>query len=355
MSKEFSGRTVFIPHDFMTNEVLADVAGRLEARGVEVVRGPESRPGEKVSYPKEHWPEWFGRAEVAMFSSRNVCTREMLEYAPRLVGVVNPTIGLETVDVPAATELGIIVGHGATPQNFLGMAESTIMLMLMSMYRPLNSSDVLHGRRPRPKPTPADSWGRMMLNRTVGLVGFGRIARGVAERLQGWNMRILAADPYAKPETVPAYVQLTELDTLLRESDIVSVLVAITPETRGIIGEREISLMKPDACIINTARGDAIDEPALIRALQAKRIAYAALDTFQVEPPAPDNPLRAMTENTFLTPHMVGHTKDVFASFGPAAEENITRILKGEPPLYCKNPEVIPKWRERMARIAAAR
>jgi len=278
----------------------------------------------------------------------------MLEYAPRLVGVVNPTIGLETVDVPAATEFGIIVGHGATPQNFLGMAEATVMLMLMSMYRPNASSDVLHGRRQRPKPTATDSWARMMMNRTVGLVGFGRIARGVAERLQGWNMRILAADPYARPETVPSNVQLVDLDTLLRESDIVSVLVAITPETKGIIGEREIGLMKPDACIINTARGDAIDEPALTRALAEKRIAYAALDTFQVEPPAEDNPLRKL-DNTFLTPHMVGHTKDVFASFGPAAEENITRILRGELPLHCKNPEAEPKWRERMARIAAAR
>ena len=136
MSNEFAGRTVFIPQDFMLVDVFNDIAGRLKARGVDVIRGPESIPGQKVAFPKERWAEWFGRAEVAMFSSRNVCTREILEYAPRLRGVVNPTIGLETVDLDAAKDLGIIVGHGATPENFLGMSEATVMLMLMLMYPP---------------------------------------------------------------------------------------------------------------------------------------------------------------------------------------------------------------------------
>ena len=112
---DFKGRTVFIPQDFMLVDVFNEITQRLEARGIEVIRGPESRPGEKVSFPKEHWDQWFSRAEVAMFSTRNICTREMMAYAPRLRGIVNPTIGLETVDTDAANELGIIVGHGATP------------------------------------------------------------------------------------------------------------------------------------------------------------------------------------------------------------------------------------------------
>lgn len=344
--------TVFIAQDFMLVEVLEEIARRLGARGIEVVRGPESRPGEKTIFPRERWAEWFGRAEVAMFSSRSVCSRELLEAAPRLVGVVNPTIGLDTVNVPAATELGVIVGHGATPENFNSMAEATVMLMLMCLYNPAATSDVLHGRRARPRPTPSSMWARMLMGRAVGLVGFGRIGRAVAARLRGWEARLLVADPYVKPDSVPEHVELAGLDRVLAESDVVAVLVAVTPETRRLIGERELALMKPEAFLINTARGDAVDEAALIRALREKRIAGAALDTFEVEPLPADSPLRAL-DNVFLTPHMVGHTREVFRSFPAAAEENISRILGGEPPLYCKNPEAIPRWRERLARLAA--
>jgi D-3-phosphoglycerate dehydrogenase len=110
--------------------------------------------------------------------------------------------------------------------------------------------------------------------------------------------------------------------------------------------------MKPSAYLVNTSRGEAIDEAALYRALKEKRIAGAALDSFAVEPLPDDSPLRQL-DNVILTPHMVGHTQDVFASFPPAAVENITRILRGEPPLYCKNPEIIPAWKRRLANLAA--
>lgn len=289
-----------------------------------------------------------------MFSSRSVCSREVLLAAPRLRGVVNPTIGLETVDLDACAELGIIVGNGATPENFLGMAEATVMLMLMLMYNPKATEEVLKGVRPRPKPTPSDAWGRMMLGRTVGLVGLGRIARGVAERLTGFGVRILACDPYVDPRDAPPSVEMTDLDSLLTASDIVSLHVSITPSTHGLISERELSLMKPEACLINTSRGEAIDEEALHRALKERRIRAAALDNFAVEPLPADSPLRRL-DNVILTPHMVGHTQDVFASFPVAAVENITRILRGEPPLYCKNPEVIPAWRKRLADLAVGR
>ncbi len=349
---EFAGRTVFIPQDFMLVEVFNDIAARLKARGVEVIRGPESIPGQKVAFPKERWAEWFGRAEVAMFSSRNVCTREILEYAPRLRGVINPTIGLETVDLDAAKDLSIIVGHGATPENFLGMSEATVMLMLMLMYNPQATQEVMRGTRARPKPTPTDMWAGMMLGRTVGLVGLGRIARGVVERLAGFGVKMLAFDPYVKQEAAPSGVTMTDLDTVLKSSDILGLFVSITAETRGMINARALSLMKSTAYLVNTSRGEAIDEAALYDALKNKRIAGAALDTFVVEPLPADSPLRTL-DNVILTPHMVGHTRDVFVSFGKAGEENITRILRGEPPLHCKNPEIIPAWRERLARLAA--
>lgn len=341
--------TVFVARDFMMAEVLDDIEQRLLARGIEVVRGPEPSPGEKLVFPRERWQEWFGRAEVMMFSSRSVCSRELLAWAPRVSGIVNPAIGLETVDVAAASDLGIIVGHGATPENFNGMAEATVMLMLMLMYDPGAAEEVLRGARPRP--TPKDAWARMMMGRTIGLIGFGRIGRGVAERLAGFRVNILAYDPFIGPDAAPPGAKLVELDELLASSDIVSVLVSVTPSARKLIGERELALMKPHAYLVNTARGEAIDEAALIRVLKERRIAGAALDTFEVEPVPADSPLRRL-DNVLITPHMVGQTKDAFASLGPAAEENITRILRGEPPLYCKNLEALPAWRTRLMRLA---
>ena len=342
--------TVFICHDYMLVEVLDQIQARLERGGIEVLRGPQTAPGKKLVYSKESYTELFGRAEVMMFSSRSICSREIMLAAPRLRGIVNPTIGLETVDLAAANELGIIVGHGATPENFLGMAEATVMLILMLMYQPRETEAVLRDRRRRPRSTPKDVWARMLRGRTVGLVGLGRIARGVVERLSGFGVSLVACDPFVGRDQAPEGVKMTDLDTLLRSSDIVAVLVSITPESRGMLGERELALMKPSAYLVNTSRGEAIDEAALYRALKEKRIAGAALDSFAVEPLPDDSPLRQL-DNVILTPHRVGHTQDAFASFPPAAVENITRILRGEPPLYCKNPGVIPAWKRRLANL----
>ncbi len=345
-----SEHTVFICHDYMLVDVLDEIESRLKQLRIEVIRGPQTSPGKKLVYPKERYIELFGRAEAMMFSSRSICSREVMLAAPRLRGIVNPTIGLETVDLAAANELGVIVGHGATPENFLGMAEATVMLVLMLMYNPKASEEVLRGKRPRPKPTPKDAWARMLLGRSVGLVGLGRIARAVVERFSGFGVELLAFDPFVGQDAAPAGVRMTDLDSLLRSSDIVVVLVSITAESRGMLGERELALMKPSAHLVNTSRGEAIDEAALYRALKEKRIAGAALDSFAEEPLPEDSPLRQL-DNVILTPHMVGHTQDVFTSFPPAAVENITRILRGEPPLYCKNPEIIPAWKRRVAAL----
>lgn len=347
---DLAGRTVYISQDHFLAEVLDDLASRLTSRGCEVVRGPESRPGERVALPRERWADTIGRAEIAMFSSRSVCTREMLEAAPRLLGVVNPTIGLETVDTDAASDLGIIVGHGATPENFNSIGEVTVMFMLMQLYKPEWTREVARGKRKRPRPVPEQAWAQMAMQKTISLIGFGRIGRAVAKRLQGWDMRILANDPFIDPASVPPHVQLVDLDTALREGDIVSCHIAVTPQSKYLLNAAAFAKMKPSAFFINTARGDAVDEPALIEALQTARIAGACIDTTAIEPPPLDSPLQSM-ENVFLTPHCVGHTKAVYASFAPAAEENFSRILHGKLPLHCKNPQIERQWQERYRRL----
>ncbi len=347
---DLKGRSVFISQDHFLAEIMDDVQRRLEARGCEVIRGPQSIPGERVQFPRESWEHYFGRAEIAMFSSRNACTREMIAAMPRVLGIVNPTIGLETVDTDAASEAGVIVGHGATPENFNSMAETTVMYILMQLYRPHLAREVAQGRRKRPRPTPQTAFATMLMRKTVGIIGFGRIGRAVAKRLQAWDARLLACDPFIDPASVPAYVELVDQDQLLRESDVVTIHIAVTPQSRHLMNAAAFAKMKPSAIFVNTARGDAVEEEALIAALESKRIAGAALDNTAIEPPPLENPLQEM-HNVYLTPHMVGHTNQVYASFAPAAEENFTRILRGELPLHCKNPEIAAQWRARYQRI----
>jgi len=141
------------------------------------------------------------------------------------------------------------------------------------------------------------------------------------------------------------------LEELLKTSDFVSVHVTVTDETRAMIGERELRMMKPTAYLVNTARGAALDEAAVYRVLKEGAIAGAALDAFVQEPLPVESPLREFVgaDNVILTPHMIGHSYDVMASLPGAAVANVSRVLKGEPPLYPKNPEVIDKWRRRVA------
>jgi len=318
-----------------------------------VIRGPETKPGPKLLYAPDTYATFFGRSDVAVFSSRSVCSAAMMDAAPQLRAIVNPTVGLETVDVTAASARSILVGHAVMKESRTALAEATVMLILMQMYQPLRTQEVMFGTRPRPAILFEKRWARILEGHTVGLVGFGRIAREVAKRLSTFGVRLLVTGrpgAAAQPSDTPEYVERVDLDTLLRESDIVSLHITVTPESDGLIGRRELALMKPHAHLINTARGEAVDEAALCEALVNKRLGGAALDCFRIEPLPADSPLWGL-ENVFLTPHLVAQTRDSAAVLPKTAFENITRALRGEPPLHCKNPEVIPAWRERVARL----
>jgi D-3-phosphoglycerate dehydrogenase len=176
----------------------------------------------------------------------------------------------------------------------------------------------------------------------------------VVERLRGWEAQLLYFDPYVMQEQAPAGTMRVMLDELLQRADFVSLHVTLTAETQGLIGTRELDLMKPTAYLVNTSRGAAIDEAALCRALQERRIAGAALDTFMHEPLPADSPLRAFVggDNVILTPHIIGQGREAMDSLRTAIAENVRRILRGEPALYTKNPEVFARWQERIARLA---
>lgn len=336
--------TVFIADDYKLPEILGEVAEKLEKKGIHVIRGPKTVRGERLRYPDESLKELFGNADVAMFSSRSICDRRVIEAAPRLRGIVNPTIAVDTVDVEFATEKGILVGNGAIPENYIEMAEATVMLMLMLMYDPLKSMRLL--KENLPEPSMMEHWARMMYKKTVGILGLGRIGRGVAERLSAWDMDIIAYDPYIPESSVPPYVKMVDLDSLYAQSDIIGVFLVVSDETRGMINDEAFDKMKQGVRFVNTSRGQVVDEDALVRALRAGKVAGAALDTFQTEPLPLDSPLREL-QNVILTPHIVGHALECQLKLPDAAVENILNILEGKPPKYLVNPKALERFKER--------
>ena len=183
--------------------------------------------------------------------------------------------------------------------------------------------------------------GPELFEKTIGIIGFGHIGRLVASIARGFGMKILVYDPYVEKSTISALgYKLVELDTLLKESDIITIHARLTRETEKMIGEREFSLMKKTAYIINTSRGRIIDQRALYKALKNRQIAGAALDVFEIEPLPPDDPLLSL-ENIVLTPHIAGSSTEVADRAAKMISEDLKRILTGGRPKYCINPEVL--------------
>jgi D-3-phosphoglycerate dehydrogenase / 2-oxoglutarate reductase len=333
---------VVVPNTLMRNE---EIVRLLEAEGCEMIRLPAFEPGGSNEWTGEEIERYWLDADafVGTFALKPI-SRKVLEAATKLRVGASPIIGTETMDVEAATELGIAIGYGAAPENMLGVAEAVVMLTAALIKNlPGKWSAVREGGWRTDQP------GHMVMNRTVGLIGLGNIGRGTAKRFQGWDCNLLAADPYVKPEAAAELgVKLVDLDTLLHESDVVSIMVTLTDSTRHMIGERELSLMQPHAYLINTARGPLVDEAALIKALDEGRIAGAAIDAWEQEPTRPDNPLRTHPK-VIATGHNVGHSEEVYAALPGLAAENILKGLRGEPPTCFRNPEALDRWRERMA------
>lgn len=266
------------------------------------------------------------------------CSAERLQRFQSLRGVVFMGSGTDTIDIKHATERGLQVGHGPTPENAESMSEATVLLILACLYRLHEAERLISEGLPRP----TEPYGRMLKNKTLGLIGFGRIARGVAERLTGWQVEILAYSPRLSAGTLPQGVQAASLEDLLQKSDVVSIHAAMNDQARNLLDRGRLSLMKPGAVLINTARGGLVDETALYEAVSGGRLSAIALDTFAQEPPATENPLFRLRQGIF-TPHIIGHTVEALDSVVNAAVENSLAILRGERAKYLKNPDVLSR------------
>jgi D-3-phosphoglycerate dehydrogenase len=339
---------VFVGDDHAIAPIMRDIAQQLTAQGIRVVRGRAEVPPRLTEYAPSEWPALFGEAQAMVISTRTLAPRELLAAAPRLRGVIFPTIGTESVDLADAAQLGLMVAHGPTPENFTGMAESVVML-IGALFLDLPGKEKM--TRANAQRTPHKIMrARLVSGSTIGMIGMGRIARAAVDRLAGWGVHVLAYDPYVPQESAPAGVRMVDMPTLLEQSDLISLHVTLTHETRHIIGEEQLRLMKRGAYLVNTSRGGAIDQEALIEALRTGHIGGAALDVFEKEPLAADSPLREM-DNVILTSHIVGHVREMHDSFVAAAVENVTRILRGEDPLYVRDKKLVAGWHARISHL----
>lgn len=282
-------------------------------------------------------------AEVLLISGSSLCDRELLMAAPRLRAVISPFIGVEGIDVPAASDRGVIVCNTPVPENYEGVAEGTVLLILAAMYDLVGKAQLLQDMRPPPVEFDA----RMLWRKTVGLVGFGKIAQAVARRLSTWDLRLLVHTRSEKP--LPGYVERAELDILLRDSDVVVLLTSLNAQTHHLIDARKLALVKPDAVIVNTSRGAVADEAALFAFAVANPGARLALDVFETEPLPGDSPLRSLP-NALLTPHAIAGTREVLTAIRRDTAANLAAVLDGAPQNVV-NPRVLDGW---MARTASA-
>ena len=282
-------------------------------------------------------------------------TKSIMESSAALRIVAKYTIGVDDVDVEAATALGIMVTHSPTESNWGGVAEGTITAML-TMLKKVRERDRLlkeegGWRDQRLQGTYVGSRADGYSGITLGLIGLGRVGGRVATLMRPWQARILACDPYVPEARFTEHgVERVDLDTLLRESDVVSLHVVLSRETRHMIGAEQLGLMKPTAILINTSRGFCVEEQALVEALQKERLAGAALDVFEEEPLALESPLRALSDTVLLSPHMI--SSNVGSGLGPGirwATESVLQALRGEVPDNVYNQEVIPRWESRFA------
>lgn len=277
----------------------------------------------------------------AVYVQRARLTRRAIETLESCKVISTGSVGVDKIDVAAATERGIPVTN--VPDIFIEEVADHTMTLILATYRRVALMD----RMARDERW---SQGRGVLyafprlfGMVLGLISFGNIARAVAHRAAPFGLRILAHDPYmSELAMTKAGVEPVGLTELLQRSDIVSMHAPATRETHHMIGEEQFRLMSPQAIFINTSRGDTIDERALIRALEEKWIAAAGLDVLETEPPHPDNPILKM-DNVTLSPHVASASARMDPERRRRVGREIAIVLGGRWPRACVNPSVLAK------------
>ena len=322
-------------------EIIHPAAVALLEKSAEVVR------------PKDHPRKAYLEAlkEVDGMIARKVPVgAEEMDHAPRMKIIARHGVGLDSVDLPEATKRGILVTN--TPgENRESVAELAVSFMLALARRIPQAQKAMHNM---PKGDTAifsallkqyNLTGIDLEGKSLGIIGTGRIGSSVARKcIAAFDMKVKGYDPYVTAEVMKSFrvEKVNRLEDLLPSVDFLTVHAPLTQETKGMVGKKELSLMKKGAYVINTARGGIVEEKALLEALKSGHIAAAALDVWEIEPPDPKDPL-LNHPNLLGTPHYGGTTEESLYRVGIAAVEEALRFLRGQPPKYPVNPEVLEK------------
>ncbi|MEZ0394248.1 MAG: hydroxyacid dehydrogenase [Desulfurococcaceae archaeon] len=300
------------------------VASKISEKAVDLLRSRGFEVDVVVEPPPERLAQIIGEYDAIIVRGKPLITREVLRNARRLKLIVRAGVGLDNIDVQAAKEMGIEVANtpAATTQS---VAELAVGLMLAALRK-----IALVDRRMREGEWPKhEAVGSELQGKVVGIVGYGRIGRAVARIVsRGFGARVIFTDSHCRPGSVDEETGATcaDLDALLREADIVTLHVPLTNETRHMIDERRLRMMKRTAILINTSRGAVVDTEALVRALREGWIAGAGLDVYEEEPLPKGHPLTQL-DNVVLTPHVGANTGEAQDRAGIEAAEIVSRFF----------------------------
>ncbi|MGB7543305.1 MAG: C-terminal binding protein [Burkholderiales bacterium] len=293
----------------------------------------------KTKKPEEFLPQ-AGDCDALLNTYAGPITAEVMAKMPKCKIIARYGIGVDTIDLDAATQAGIIVTNNPT-YCIEEVAEDTMALLLACARKTAFYDRMVRAGRwevPPGKPI------FRLAGSTLGLVGFGNIARKVAVRAAAFGMQVLFSDPFTKEGQFDAPGKKVELEALLRASDFVSLHPPLTPQTRKMMNDAAFALMKPTAYLINCSRGPVVDTDALVRALDAKKIAGCALDTVDPEPLPDPHPLRGR-ENVIVNPHAAWYSEQAMAGLQAGAPGEVRRVLTGEWPVNVVNKAVRGKNR----------
>ncbi len=275
----------------------------------------------------------------AVFASLTPMTRHIIESWNKMKVIARYGIGVDNVDLGAATERGIFVTN--VPDFCYDEVSDTALSLILAVSRKVVSMHQLvkTGIYNRNLAYPVYK----LRGKRLGLVAFGRIAQAVAQKALPFGFKVLAYDPYVKPPSFANFpVEFVKLEELLKHADVVSLHTPLTAETRRMIGEAQLRMMKASAFLINTARGAVVDQQALYVALKEGWIAGAGLDVLEKEPPDPNDPILNL-ENVVFTPHYASYSEEAYEEVRVKAARQIAMVLRGEVPTYLVNREVLKK------------
>jgi len=308
----------------------------LERENCTIINAPDPKPETVLQLLKD--------AHGLILRTGITISRELIEKADDLLVISRTGGGLDNVDVAAASERGIIVTSNLGV-NTISVAEHVLSMML-ALSKRLPTMD--HAMRSGNFGIRYQNLPRDICGKTIGLLGFGRIGCELGKICRrALDMQVIAYDPYLTDEKKAEYklwVKFVGLEELLAHSEIISIHVPLTDQTRYLIDETEFSLMKPDAILINASRGGVVNESALAKALQNNQIAGAGLDVFSQEPVPADNPLLKL-ENVILTPHTAALTRECVTRMATEAAKCVLDVFAGREPQNVANPQVLESGR----------